>query len=318
MARSRGGIQVLPPPFPNQFAGVAGFANNLVAGLLQQQQQKSLAGQLSILGQQLQGGGQIDFSAFTNPQVHQLAIQAVSRQRQQQQPFTLTPGAERFTAGGQPVAQVPAAARPPISPSQQRAQAQLDTYRAAKIIPVNQRTKSQQKTVDNFEETGQPLVQIGGLPGLFGALTPEERPIQARAELAKRIAPKALTPTEQKGVQVTVRSVLVESGLTGGLDSKGELIGKAVPFGVRRGAAVSQERIGQLWEQVMESTGYTSRDRGQQRQIDAVFDRQIKVLNKGKGITILKNQYQWNRALYNKTHRRTGETIDSFIKRTGL
>lgn len=205
-----------------------------------------------------------------------------------------------------------------LSPTQRLAQERLSAFNAAKAIPKGQRTPDQQKTIDDVIRPKGPLVQIGGLPGGFQFLTPEEQKTQAISELKKKVAPKALTPTEQKGVQSTVRSVLIESGLTGGLDVDGELLGKKVPFGLLPGAAVSQERIGQLWEQVMESTGYASRDRGQQRQIDAVFDRQIAVINKGKGIGVLAKQYEWSRSLYNKNHRRSNETIDAFIKRTGL
>lgn len=192
----------------------------------------------------------------------------------------------------------------PPSPTQQLTQERLNAFNTAKAIPKKQRTPDQQKTIDDVLRPKGPLVQIGGLPGGFQFLTPAERKTQARAELKKKVAPKALTPTEQKGVQATVDSIVGES--------------KVLPFGAKPGPALKQEDVGKLWESTMEATGYIGRDRLQQRQIENAFDRKIAVLNKGKGIGVLAKQYQWSRSLYNKTHRRPGESIDAFIKRTGL
>ncbi len=105
------GIQVIPTR--NPFAELALGAQNLFGGLNQQFQQRTRAEELAALAQQVQGGGQIDFGGFTDPLVGQLAFQAML-QKQQQPGFTLTPGAERFGPGGQPIAQVPAAAPSPV------------------------------------------------------------------------------------------------------------------------------------------------------------------------------------------------------------
>lgn len=196
-------------------------------------------------------------------------------------------------------------------------QIRAEEIRRLQAIPPKQRTSIQQATLTKLLE-GTPLVQIGNLPGEFRFLTEDEQVAQAKAQLEKKIAPKPLTPTEQKGVRTTVNTVLTESGITGGVDSKGELIAKALPFGIRGGAAVNQETIGKLWEQTKVETGYSGRNKIQKRQIEVAFDRQIAVLNKGKGIATLSGQYQWNRKQWEATHRRPGETIDDFIKRTGL
>ena len=115
---------------------------------------------------------------------------------------------------------------------------------------------------------------------------------------------KTLTPTEQKGVQATIDSIV------GGP--------KALPFGIRGGAAVSQEQVEQLWESTIEATGYVGRGKIQQKQIENAFDRKIATLNKGKGIGVLANQYQWDRKKWETSKRKPGETIDAFIKRIGL
>lgn len=105
MANGRGGIQFIPTR--NPFAELGLGAQNLVSGLSQQFQQRQQAQQLGLLGQQIQGGGQIDPRAFTNPLVGQLALQAILQQQQPQPGFTLGPGQQRFGPGGQQIAQAP-------------------------------------------------------------------------------------------------------------------------------------------------------------------------------------------------------------------
>ena len=111
---ARGDIPIIPTL--NRFAGVGGFAQNFVAGIIQQQQNQAFSQQL---GQVLGQPGQ--FQGITDPRALQLAGQLAL---QQPQPgFTLGPGQERFGAGGQPIAQVGAA---PVSPTQQIAQRRFD------------------------------------------------------------------------------------------------------------------------------------------------------------------------------------------------
>ena len=117
-----------------------------------------------------------------------------------------------------------------------------------------------------------------------GLLSPKKREDIAQAEYEAKTTRKPLTVTEQKGVNSTVKEILGES--------------KALPFGLRRGAAVTQEDMNRKWENTMEATGYTGRNEVQQKQIENEFDRQVGVLNKGKGVGVLANQYQWDRKKY--------------------
>jgi hypothetical protein len=104
-------IQVLPTL--DRFAGVRGFAENAVSGLLQQQQNKALSQQLGqILGQP---GA---FQGITDPRALQLAGQLGLQQAQAQPGFSLQPGGTRFSPQGQPIASVPAAPASPESQTQ--------------------------------------------------------------------------------------------------------------------------------------------------------------------------------------------------------
>ena len=94
------------------------------------------------------------------------AARALAEERRRTTPFTLTPGAGRFTGAGQLVAEREPA---PMLPTQKAAQAKLDAYNKAKAIPVLQRTKHQQAVVEKYE-LGQALVQIN-----LGRASPTER-----------------------------------------------------------------------------------------------------------------------------------------------
>ena len=48
----------------------------------------------------------------------------------------------------------------------------------------------------------------------------------------------------------------------------------------------------------MEATGYSARPKVQQKQIEREFDQRVQILNKGKGVGVLANQYQWDRKKY--------------------
>ena len=93
----------------------------------------------SRMGQQAQLGGQLA-NIFASPA----------------DPFTLAPGAGRFTGAGQLVAEREPS---PIQPTQKAAQAKLDAYNKAKTTPIRERTKHQQAEVVKYE-LGQALVQI--------------------------------------------------------------------------------------------------------------------------------------------------------------
>lgn len=100
---------VVLPPF-DQFAGLGLGAQNLVAGILQRQQQQRAAQQLQGLG--LPGG-------LTAPVAQQFAAQQALGQQDivgrmavagaGQPGFTLGPGQGRFGPAGQPIAALPAA-----------------------------------------------------------------------------------------------------------------------------------------------------------------------------------------------------------------
>ena len=84
------------------------------------------------------------------------------------------------------------------------------------------------------------------------------------------------------------------------------------------GAKYKQEDVEKMWEHTIEESGYYGRSEIAQRQIRAEFDRHIATLNKGKGIGVLAKQYEWDRKKWDKTKRRSNESIDEFEKRTGL
>ena len=120
---ARGDIQFIPTR--NPFAELGLGAQNLVGGLNQQFQRRSRAQELASLAQQVQGGGQIDFGAFKDPLVGQLAFQTMLQQRSAQRPIPLN-----LTQGlvnpqtGQPVGPQPTP--PLVSPTQQIAQKRLN------------------------------------------------------------------------------------------------------------------------------------------------------------------------------------------------
>lgn len=91
------GTVVLPPR--DRFAGLRGFSENLIQGLIQQARNQQLAQQVGQIfpGMNLQG--------ITDPRALQLALQ----QQQPAEPFTLGPGQQRFGPTGRPIAQVPIA-----------------------------------------------------------------------------------------------------------------------------------------------------------------------------------------------------------------
>ena len=126
---------------------------------------------------------------------------------------------------------------------------------------------------------GGPLVQIGEK-----LLSPEQRQEVAEADYREKLTTKALTPTEMKGVQTTIKDIMGE--------------GQTLPFGIRPGPAISQENMSAKWKETMESTGYAGRNKIQQKQIEREFDRYIAMLNKGKGAGVLKGQYKWDRRKY--------------------
>lgn len=146
-----------------------------------------------------------------------------------------------------------------------------------------------QRQVEDYRgRVGGPLVQIGER-----LLSPEKRQELAEAEYEKGLTTKPLTPTEKKGVQATITEVMGER--------------RTIPFGIRPGAAYSQEEMNRKWEETIEATGYAGRSKVQQKQIEGEFDRHIAMLNKGKGLGVLKGQYQWNRKKY-KIGGITGQT----------
>ena len=187
-----------------------------------------------------------------------------------------------------------------ISPSQQITQKQLDRIN---LLERKQRqgtiTEPEKVELQRSLARGGPLVQFGALPGASRFLTPAERKEQAKQPLRK-----PLTSTEVKGVDATVEAILPKP--------------KSLPFGVRRGPAVKQSEMEASWEQVMLETGYEGRSKVAQKQIESRFDRKVNQLNKGKGVGVLGNQYQWDRKKWEKKQRKPGETIDDFVKRTGL
>lgn len=291
------GTVVLPPR--DRYAGLGQGFSNLVAGWNQQRQQQQAAQQLGQLFPNL------NLQGITDPRMQMIAAQlGLQQQGRVAQPgFTLGPGQQRFGAGGQPIAQVPAAPPTPLTPTQRIAQAQLDRINLLQ-------EKARRKTITKPEEAelsrslqrNRPLVEFGVLPGLTQLLTPEQR-----REQAQQVLKKPLNSTEIKGVDTIVKAILGEP--------------RPMPFGIRGGAAISQSKIETLWEQMMLETGYSGRSKIAQKQIESRFDRRIKELNRGKGLGVLANQYQWDRKKWEakqNLRRKSNESIDDFIKRTGL
>ena len=239
-------------------AGLRQALTGFVGSTLQQAQGQQL-------GQQL---GQLfpsqNFQGITNPLALQAAVQAGLQQQQQQGALGLQ------------------AARP-VSPSQIITQKQLDRINFLE-------NKARQGTITQKEKDelqrslarNRPLVEFGALPGASRFLTPSERTEQAKQPLTK-----PLTPTESKGVEATIDSILGKpKTLLSGL------------FGIRPGAAIPQSAMEQLWEQTMLETGYDGRSKIAKKEIESRFDRKVRVLNVGKGVGVLANQYQWNRSKY--------------------
>jgi hypothetical protein len=115
-----------------------------------------------------------------------------------------------------------------------------------------------------------PVVQIGEK-----LLKPEQRLIAAEKAFKQKIRGEPLSPTEKKGVKTTIGEILGE--------------GKALPFGVRPGPALTQEDMNKLWENTMEATGYSGRDTTAQKQIEQEFDMQVKV-QRSRNATRTKNR----------------------------
>ncbi len=153
---ARGDIQFIPTR--NRFAELQQGSLNLVSGLNQQFQQRSMAQELATLAQQVQSGGAIDFGAFKNPQVQQLALQTMLQQQQRGRPIPATPGTQLldpFT--GQAVGQ----GIPPAAPSatQGIAQQKLNRINQLQAIPVDERTDAESESLKRLIE-GQSAVQI--------------------------------------------------------------------------------------------------------------------------------------------------------------
>ena len=249
--------------------------NSLQQFLLQQQQSQGVAQQLaaalSVPPDQRQGLPGINFPAA--PQFPQAQSQQGGKlfgdlllQQQQQQ------GALGLQAAR------------PVSPSQIITQKQLDRINLLESKARNGTITQQEK--DELQRSlsrNRPLVEFGALPGASRFLTPSERIEQAKQPLTK-----PLTPTEIKGVDSTIESILGKpKSLLSGL------------FGIRPGAAIPQSAMEQLWEQTMLETGYDGRSKTAKKQIEAQFDRRVRGLNIGKGPGVLANQYQWSRGKYN-------------------
>lgn len=116
-------------------------------------------------------------------------------------------------------------------------------------------------------------------------LDASEKISKAKAEKEKRDAGEPLTVIETKGVDTIVKAVLGESN--------------TLPFGVRPGAAVTQEEIEKKWDDVKAQTQYDGRGSVARKRIRSSFDIRMGILNKGKGAFTLGNQYAWDRKAYN-------------------
>jgi hypothetical protein len=115
---ANGGTVILPAF--DRFAGLRQGLQNFAAGQAQQLQRRQAGRQLQQLFPNL------NLQGITDPRIQAIAAQFALQQQSQQAgllerlagqnvPFTLTPGAERFTAAGQRIAGVPAT---PIAPVQ--------------------------------------------------------------------------------------------------------------------------------------------------------------------------------------------------------
>jgi hypothetical protein len=229
---------------------------NFVATRLQALQNQQLGQQLGRIFPNL------NLQGITDPRALHLAGQLGMQQQQQQGALAL-------------------AKATPLSPTQNIAQLQLDRINLLQSKEAQGTlTQAEKDELQRSLQRNRPLVEFGALPGLTKVLTPEERAEQARQPLVK-----PLTPTEIKGVDSVVNSIL------GGP--------KTLPFGIRGGAAVPQSKMNELWEQTMLETGYEGRSKIAQKQIESRFDRKVRELNKGKGLGVLANQYQWDRKKYN-------------------
>lgn len=164
-----------------------------------------------------------------------------------------------------------------ISPSTQIKQKQLDRLNLLEDkIETGTATPEEADELKSSLQINRPLVEFGKLPGSAQYLTEEERKEQAKQPLNK-----PLSNVETKGVSTTIKSILGDR--------------KTLPFGLKPGAAVSQSNMESLWEQTIEETGYAGRGRVAKKQIESRFDREVTALNKGKGLGVLANQYEWDR-----------------------
>lgn len=168
---SPGGIINIPAPAGSQLAGqiqmqaMAGLGQGLGAYLGQGRQQQFL--QQDIQDWQRAQQSQLP-QGMVGPQMGMPQMQSRMGQQAQQRsqlgqmfpapqdPFSLTPGAGRFTGAGQLVAEREPA---PMQPTQQAAETKLNVYKRAKAIPPERRNKHQQAVVENYE-LGKPLVAV--------------------------------------------------------------------------------------------------------------------------------------------------------------
>lgn len=207
-------MAIVLPPF-NPTAGIP-QAVQLIA---QQFQQRSQAQELAALAQQIQGGGQIDPTAFRNPQVAQLALGAIQQQQVPRPGFTLGPGQERFGPGGQPIAQVPAvpaAAQPfTLTPGARRFGAGGEQIAAAPAVAKPRATSFQQIPDPATGQITNALVdsQTGEIIknfGTTGALSPKDK-IQIAVTQAKefradpRIKNLQIIERSERGMQAALK-----------------------------------------------------------------------------------------------------------------
>lgn len=179
---SPGGIINIPAPAGSQLAGqiqmqsLQGLGRTLGAYFGQKKQDQLWQQDIQNYrdAQQLAADmGVEQLPSWLTPPMQSRVAQQMQKQSQlgqmfpaPQDPFTLTPGAGRFTGAGQLVAERKPA---PMQPTQKAAQAKLDAYNKAKAVSAEQRTKHQQAVVDKYE-IGQALVQIN-----LGRASPTER-----------------------------------------------------------------------------------------------------------------------------------------------
>ncbi len=112
-----------------------------------------------ILARELDPSGQRQTEAAT---AKILAETQVLRREPQRPGFTLTPGAERFTAAGEPIAQVPPAAPLPSQQISARKLKRMDELQSK--VDAGTATKKEEGLLDKML-AGAPLVEIGlGMP----------------------------------------------------------------------------------------------------------------------------------------------------------